>query len=407
MAIYYGYSGLKRDFSNEAREMLIQTVKQVNESQWCEVTDYIGDSIQKMKDSMSSKDEDMMIGVEGELLNASEYYLKIVDKNNATEKQINQIFDDVIKEEKKGKTQLEEVYECIKKQTAYIQKLADTINPDNCKFRAEQMAKELEESYRSILEKVGTVMNSVGEEIFGNDEYTLAGELLFALAGEETIEYCEYENMTEEERQQYMRAAANILQELAPYLTLGADFPRIEIPIGGDAYLYYELKASKEFKENEKENYAGLQLIMSNQLASIVSYTLHTNDGNMKIGAGGVSVGGKCEKGNVSNVVGVGTDGSLSVGRTYEYDEGSVTVSNGTKVAKVEVYIQAETKTEEFGTVTSTIGMGQREDEFPTEVPGWEPVISLPYPEERNSFMDNPLEYLLYYPGTSPVPFFW
>ena len=58
--------------------MLIQTVKQVNESQWCEVTDYIGDSIQKMKDSMSSKDEDMMIGVEGELLNASEYYLSLI-----------------------------------------------------------------------------------------------------------------------------------------------------------------------------------------------------------------------------------------------------------------------------------------------------------------------------------------
>ena len=107
MAIYYGYSGLKRDFSDEAREMLIRAVKQVNESQWSEVTDYIGDSIQKIKDSMSAEDEGMMIGVEGDLLNASEYYLKIVDKNNATEKEINQIFDDVIKEDKKVKDQLE------------------------------------------------------------------------------------------------------------------------------------------------------------------------------------------------------------------------------------------------------------------------------------------------------------
>lgn len=406
MAIYYGYSGLKRDFSDEAREMLIRAVKQVNESQWSEVTDYIGDSIQKIKDSMSAEDEGMMIGVEGDLLNASEYYLKIVDKNNATEKEINQIFDDVIKEDKKGKAQLEEVYECIKKQTAYIQKLADTINPNNCKFQAEQMAKELEESYHSVLEKAGAVMDNVWEEIYGNDEYSLAGELLFALAGEEPIEYSEYEDMTEEDRQQYMGSLANVIQELMPYLTLGAEFPRIEIPIGGDAYIYYELKTSKEFKENEEGNYAGLQVILNNQLESIASYTLHTDNGNVKIGSNGVNVGGRIGEGNVSNTIGVGTDGGVSVGRIYKYDEGSVKVSGGAKITELEVYVEAESETEEFGTVATTIGMGKEEDDFPAEVPEWA-SDNVYYQEEEKNFIENPLDYLIYFPGPSPVPFFW
>lgn len=406
MAIYYGYSGLKRDFSDEAREMLIRAVKQVNESQWSEVTDYIGDSIQKIKDSMSAEDEGMMIGVEGELLNASEYYLKIVDKNNATEKEINQIFDDVINEDKKGKAQLEEVYECIKKQTAYIQKLADTINPNNCKFQAEQMAKELEESYHSVLEKAGAVMDNVWEKMYESDEYSLAGELLFALAGEEPIEYSEYEDMTEEERQQYMGSLANVIQELMPYLTLGAEFPRIEIPIGGDAYIYYELKTSKEFKENEEGNYAGLQVILNNQLESIASYTLHTDNGSVEIGSNGVVVGGKIGEGDVSNTIGAGTDGGLSVGKIYEYDEGSVKVNCGTEFYNGEIYIEAESETEEFGTVATTIGMGKEEDDFKTEVPEWIPADAY-YEEEEKNFIENPLDYLIYFPGPSPVPFFW
>ena len=268
------------------------------------------------------------------------------------------------------------------------------------------MAKELEESYHSVLEKAGAVMDNVWEEIYGNDEYSLAGELLFALAGEEPIEYSEYEDMTEEDRQQYMGSLANVIQELMPYLTLGAEFPRIEIPIGGDAYIYYELKTSKEFKENEEGNYAGLQVILNNQLESIASYTLHTNNGSVKIGSNGVNVGGRIGEGNVSNTIGVGTDGGLSVGTIYEYDEGNVKVSGGAKITKLEVYVEAESKTEEFGTVATTIGMGQEKDDFPTEVPEWA-SDNVYYLEEEKSFIDNPLDYLLYTPGPSPVPFFW
>lgn len=402
----YSYSLVKRDFSDEARAQLIQAIKEVNESQWCEVTDYIGDSIQRIMDNMSSEEDEICIDVNGELLNASEYYKKIVDKNNTTEKEINQIFDDVIKEDKKGKMRLKEAYECIQKQTAYIRKLADMINPNNCKFQAEQIAKELEGFYHSMLEKAGAVMDNVWEKRFESDEYSLAGELLFALAGEESIKYCDYEDMTEAERQQYMGVVANMLKELAPYLALGAEFPRIEIPIGGDAYIYYELKTSKEFKESEKENYAGLQLMLSNQLESIASYTLHTSNGSIEIGADRVTVEGKQGAGSVKNIFGIGTDGSLHMGMTFDYDAGSVNVKKGMKFAEKEVYIEAESETEQLGTVTTTIGMGQKEDDLPDEVPKWS-SDNVRYLEEKKSFMDNPLDYLMLFPGNAPAPFFW
>ena len=50
--------------------------------------------------------------------------------------------------------------------------------------------------------------------------------------------------------------------------------------------------------------------------------------------------------------------------------------------------------------------MGKEEDDFQTEVPEWIPVDAY-YLEEEENFIENPLDYLIYFPGPSPVPFFW
>ena len=75
-------------------------------------------------------------------------------------------------------------------------------------------------------------------------------------------------------------------------------------------------------------------------------------------------------------------------------------------MVEVEGYVKVESETEEFGTVATTIGMGKEEDNFQTEVPEWIPADAY-YLEEEENFIENPLDYFIYFPGPSPVPFFW
>lgn len=404
MAIYYGI-GIKRDFSDEAREKLIQAIKDVNESQWSEVTDYIGDYIQRINDSMVLEGAGMQCDIDGELLNAQEYYEKIVDKNNSTEKEINQIFDDVISEDKNGKVRFEGIYSCIKKQTEYIQNLADIMNPDNHKFQVEQMVKELKVSYQAVLEKAGAVMGSMLETGSTVGENLLAGELLIMLAGENPVWYAEYADMSETEREHYIQSIATVMQELIPYLNLGAHFNRIEIPIGGDCYAYYELEVSKDFKEEDMENMPELQMLLSNQLESMISYTFSTDDGSVEIGTEGLEVEIEQGEGNVRSSLGINSEGGVSAGIIYEYDEGTVTISSGTELGEKEVYIEAESETENLGTVTSTIGIGQGENNKPAELSDWEADVIERL--EESLFTDNPFDYVFYFPTPSPIPVFW
>lgn len=405
MAIYY--SGIKRDFSDEAREKLIQAVKDVNESQWSEVTDYIGDYIQRVNDSMVREGAGMQRDVDGELLNAQEYYEKIVDKNNSTEKEINQIFDDVISEDKRGKARFEEIYDCIKKQTEYIQNLADIMNPDNHKFQMEQIVKELKASYQAVLEKAGAVMGSMLEEGATVGENSLAGELLIMLAGEEPVWYAEYADMSESEREHYIQSIANVMQELIPYLNLGAHFNRIEIPIGGDCYAYYELETSKDFKEEERENMPELQMLLNNQLESIINFAFSTDDGSVEIGTEGLEAEIEQGEGNIRNTWGINSEGGVSFGVIYEYDTGTVEVSGGTDAITGESYIEAESETEKLGTVTSTIGIGQGENNTPAELSDWQADVTERL--EESLFTDNPFDYVFYFPAPtpSPIPVFW
>lgn len=404
MAIYYG---IKRDFSDEAREKLIQAVKDVNESQWSEVTDYIGDYIQKVNDSMVWEGAGMQQDVDGELLNAKEYYEKIVDKNNTTEKEINQIFDAVISEDKRGKARFEEIYDCIQKQTEYIQKLADIMNPDNHKFQVEQIVKELKVSYQSVLEKAGAVMGSMLETGSTVGENSLAGELLIMLAGENPVWYAEYADMSETEREHYIQSIATVMQELIPYLNLGAHFNRIEIPIGGDCYAYYELEMSNDFNEEDMENMPELQMLLSNQLESMISYTFSTDDGSVEIGTEGLEVEIEQGEGNVRSSLGINSEGGVSAGMVYEYDEGTVTVSSGTGTVTLDMYIEAESETEKLGTVTSTIGIGQGENNKPAELSDWQADVVERL--EESVFTDNPFDYVFYFPTPtpSPIPVFW
>lgn len=405
MAIYYG--GIKRDFSNEAREKLIQAVKDVNESQWSEVTDYIGDYIQRVNDSMVLEGAGMLCDIDGELLNAQEYYEKIVDKNNSTEKEINQIFDDVISEDKRGKARFEEIYDCIKKQTEYIQNLAGIMNPDNHKFQVEQIVKELKASYQAVLEKAGAVMGSMLEAGATAGENSLAGELLVMLAGEEPVWYAEYADMSESEREHYIQSIANVMQELIPYLNLGAHFNRIEIPVGGDCYAYYELETSKDFKEEDRENMPELQILLNNQLESIINFTFSTDEGSVGIGTDGLEAEIEQGEGNVRNTLGINSEGGVSFGVIYEYDTGTVEVSSGTEMHSGEIYIEAESETEKLGTVTSTIGIGQGENNTPAELSDWQTDVVERL--EESLFTGNPFDYVFYFPTPtpSPIPLFW
>lgn len=79
-----------RDFSESAKQQLLGYVDEVTpKNDWARITDAVGDiglTVQRVLGQLN---------ISNYINNVSDYHRKIIDKNNATAKQIEQIFSDV------------------------------------------------------------------------------------------------------------------------------------------------------------------------------------------------------------------------------------------------------------------------------------------------------------------------
>lgn len=80
---------MKRDFSEAARQELFSLVSQVENEKWCDFTDWVGDRWYDFEEWIGSLD------IKNYIDNINEYHKKVIDKNNATIGQIEEIFEDV------------------------------------------------------------------------------------------------------------------------------------------------------------------------------------------------------------------------------------------------------------------------------------------------------------------------
>lgn len=112
-----------REFSEEAREKLYTIINDVNDEQWCEFTDWLGDSWGALQEWIG------VLGIEEYGNNVDKYHRIMIDKNNASKNEIDKIYTDVENVDISYKNIFGQLVETVNEQKAFIDNLAEAINP--------------------------------------------------------------------------------------------------------------------------------------------------------------------------------------------------------------------------------------------------------------------------------------
>lgn len=124
---------MKRDFTEESRQRLLGLVNQVESEKNTNFTDWIGDRWYDFQEWLG------ILHIVHYLDDLNSYHKKIIDKNNATEKKINSIFDAVKAVDLEYSSTIENDKTQADTIVRQVRELSFTIKPSSNKFNVDQM----------------------------------------------------------------------------------------------------------------------------------------------------------------------------------------------------------------------------------------------------------------------------
>lgn len=128
-----GVIKLKRDFSSASKQKLLGMVSDVEKEKISRFTDWIGDSYYAVQQWMG------ILSINNYMNNVDAYHKKMIDKNNASKKAINKIFDNVAKVDTKYQNSFSSIKTNLKKWDKFIVQMEKTVNPGNKNFSSDYM----------------------------------------------------------------------------------------------------------------------------------------------------------------------------------------------------------------------------------------------------------------------------
>ncbi len=137
---------MRRDFSETARQQLLSLVSQVENEQWCEFTDWIGDGWYAFESLIGQLDIQKYVN------NINEYHKKVIDKNDASLHSINNIFHKVNNVDQTYRVRFEDVQLALEKWRQAIDQLSDIVDPSQGKFHAEYMGGPLKDLLTDVVD---------------------------------------------------------------------------------------------------------------------------------------------------------------------------------------------------------------------------------------------------------------
>ena len=208
-----------RDFSDASKQKMLGLVTQVENEKWGNFTDWVGDRWYDFESWIGT------LNIKNYINNVNTYHKKVIDKNNATEKKINEIFEAVRGVDAAYGTTLGSVRSTLSEWLRFVDTMAGIVEPGKGRFNGQYMSSALNPvlkdiSTANVQQLKDTLMQNVsGEPVF--DE-----ELL--------LEYIKKNpaQMTDEEKQAVLEVIGELEDTVAFYETawsvgndnLGADF---------------------------------------------------------------------------------------------------------------------------------------------------------------------------------------
>ena len=136
-----------RDFSDKSRVQLISLVNEVENGKSSNFTDWIAD---RWVDFLSWIGQ---LNTKGSLNSVNNYHRKVIDKNNATKKAINQIFDHVNSIDKTYSNNLKDIENSLKQWETYIDSLSEIVSPANGTFNVQYITYKMSNVIKDIDEE--------------------------------------------------------------------------------------------------------------------------------------------------------------------------------------------------------------------------------------------------------------
>lgn len=195
-----------RDFSEASKQKMLGLVTQVESEKWGDFTDWVGDRWYDFESWIGT------LNIKNYINNVNTYHKKVIDKNNATEKKINEIFEAVRGVDAAYATTLSNSRASLEQWLRFVDTMAGIVEPGKGRFNGQYMSSALNPILKDVSKanvqqiKDTLVQNVSGEPVF--DE-----ELL--------LEYIKKDpsKMTDEEKQAVLEAIADLEDTVAFYET--------------------------------------------------------------------------------------------------------------------------------------------------------------------------------------------
>lgn len=343
-----------RDFSESARQELLSLVSQVEDEQWCGVTDWLGDCWLGFEDWLGNLD------INKYLDNVGEYHKKVIDKNNATAGDIDAIFEAVNTQSTNYRGRFLAQLTDLRLFTQTIQALSDTVAPGKNNFNPQYIGGGLKSTVEGYLNS-----SQVLQQIAGD-----------GLTGEELDEITD-----EDQLRNLLDAMARTFLTAVPDIGIG---DKAEIPVGPNLTFYYQVEVSGELGENVDVN-----LVIEEQRAKFDSFSVTIakigEDGEIGLDISEDGVGISAGKDDVNIDVGFDfTEGVVEGAGSITEGDHTYTVTFGKGLDKVVLEESIETAVGN-GSITATIGLERKDRDEDGNSFGWAPVpayapVVVPYP---------------------------
>lgn len=141
-----------RDFSDRAKQELMNMVAQVENEKLCDFTDWVGDCWYSFEEWIG------LLNLKEDLSNVNEYHKKVIDKNNTTLNELEAIFSKVYAVEAEYHSGFCSIISACNSFNKILQTLIEIISPENGSFSPEKMSALLPKrftEYQQYLSKYG------------------------------------------------------------------------------------------------------------------------------------------------------------------------------------------------------------------------------------------------------------
>lgn len=335
---------MKRDFSESARQELLSLVKQVEDEQWCDFTDWVGDRWYDFEGWIGQLDIRKYVD------NVNSYHKKVIDKNDASADEINQIFEAVNAQSVNYRGRFLAILTDLQSFRQLLTTISNVVAPGNGQFDPVYIGTGLKDAANTYLEN---------------------SELLQKISGDGLNSEDLDEVQDQDQLQRLLDAMGSTLIALVPDVGVGQ---KVEIPIGPDLTFYYAVDAEIDGASN-----VDINMVIEDQRVKIDNISAETG--------GMLSIGTECNMDGEGKISISSDNSNVSFDLTNQEvgGSGSVTIGNDTYTITViarldRLVLEESVKTEvDGGSVTTKIGIEKKNNS------SWKPVpvpvpVEVPYP---------------------------